>query len=284
MSPDSGLASLVADLDATDLAELERTASLQTRFDRKYLLSDERSADLLRSVGPDVAVLRIDGASALHHYETRYFDTAGHESYLGTARRRRKRFKVRIRTYTDSGLCMLEVKCKGGRGETVKVRMSHPSGSRTHLDDVAAQFVDTTIGRPGLAAQLHPVLTTSFHRMTLLDRRDGSRATLDHQLTWTTPVGSAISLERHMILETKSVGAATDADRWLWRHGSRPITFSKFCIGMALQDPELPANKWNRTLRQTFGWEPHRDPRRAVDTIRPDVTARAMGDPVLAHG
>jgi hypothetical protein len=100
---------------------------------------------------------------------------------------------------------------------------------------------------------------TSFVRTTLLDRGDGSRATLDREVSLGVPDGEALVLRDHSILETKSVAAATETDRWLWAHGHRPTSFSKFCVGMALHHDQLPANKWNRILRRDLGWLPQRD-------------------------
>ncbi len=37
--------------------------------------------------------------------------------------------------------------------------------------------------------------------------------------------------------------------------GVRPESISKYCIGIALTNPEVPANKWNRMLRNRFGWQ-----------------------------
>jgi hypothetical protein len=241
-----------------DLVELERVASLQTRIDRKYLLPATRSEELLCALDRDVAVLCIDDVRTFR-YDTVYFDTIDLESYLSAARRRRHRFKVRIRTYVDSGLTVLEVKRKGSRGETVKVRIPHPVEARATLTQASVSFIEDTLARPGLTARLRPVLVTSFVRTTFLDRRDGSRATLDREVSLGAPLGEAVVLADRSILETKSVGAATEADRWLWGHGNRPTSFSKFCIGMAVLNAELPANKWNRILRHDLSWTPRRD-------------------------
>jgi hypothetical protein len=242
--------------EVTGLDELERIASLQSRTDRKYLLPAHRGVELLHALRGDLLVLRIDGARSFR-YDTVYFDTPDLDAYLSTAHRRRHRFKIRIRTYTGSARCMLEVKRKGGRGQTVKLRSPHPIVAASMLTPEAAGFIDDALGRPGLARRLRPVLTTSFERATLLDRLDGSRATLDREVTLALPEDDqSVVLREHSILETKSVGAATLADRWLWIHGHRPTAFSKFCIGMALQHAELPANKWNRTLRRDLGWRP----------------------------
>lgn len=244
-----------------DLDELQLVASLQSRVDRKYLVPADRSTELLRSLSGEVAVLRIDDSTAFR-YDTIYFDTPDLDSYLGTAHGRRNRFKVRIRTYADSGLCMLEVKRKSGRGETVKLRLPHPLEARSTLTPAAASFVDESLGRTGLAARLQPVLSTTFVRSTLLDRSDGSRATIDRDIRLCVPGGEAVLLRRQAIVETKSIGAATEVDRWLWRSGCRPSSFSKFCVGMALHRTDLPANKWNRILRRDLGWTPHREPAR----------------------
>lgn len=249
----------VAALDrfaTVDLDELERTASLQTRFDRKYLVPAPLGTALLRALHDDVGLLSIDGLCAFG-YHTVYFDNESRDSYLGTARRRRHRFKVRTRDYVDTNLSVLEVKRRGRRGATVKVRAVRHIDDGTMLAAAEQEFIDRTLGHEGVSAGLLPVLSTFFVRSTLLDRRDGSRVTLDRDVEVMVPGGDSIVLEGRSILETKSVGAATAADRWLWASGFRPISFSKFCIGMALHHPDLPANKWNRVLRRDLGWRPH---------------------------
>ena len=55
-----------------------------------------------------------------------------------------------------------------------------------------------------------------------------------------------------VVLETKSGSAAGPLDRHLWAHGIRPSRISKFATGMAALRPELPANRWHRTLRRSL--------------------------------
>ena len=66
-------------------------------------------------------------AVASFAYESTYFDDASLSSYLAAAHGRPSRYKVRTRTYVDSGECMLEVKRRSGRGETVKERVPYPT-------------------------------------------------------------------------------------------------------------------------------------------------------------
>ena len=91
------------DLPTIGLDDLMETAALQTRRDRKYLLPVDEAWALLD--GTAARVLEIDGLRSFD-YESIYFDTASRDSYLGSARRRPRRFKVRTRTYLDTQECL----------------------------------------------------------------------------------------------------------------------------------------------------------------------------------
>ena len=67
-------------------------------------------------------MLDIDGRRVFG-YESTYFDTPDCEQYRAHRQGRRRRYKVRSRSYVDTGLSMFEVKTKGLRGATVKHRM-----------------------------------------------------------------------------------------------------------------------------------------------------------------
>jgi len=232
------------------LQEVLRLADLQTRTDRKYLVEPAVFARLIDKVGAGLGVLDIDGARSFR-YESVYFDTPALDSYLGAAHGRRRRFKVRTRSYLDSGDCMLEVKTRSGRGETVKARMPYDIGRRTSLDAGALAFVHAHAALPA-GASLAPVLTTAYDRSTFVDLRTGCRLTCDAGLECSSPAGASVALPGQLLVETKSAGGPTTADRFLWRAGVRPVAVSKFCVGMAALDPTLPANKWNRILRRHF--------------------------------
>lgn len=252
-----------APLDPVGLDHVLQVAALQSRVDRKYLVPPLVFKRLVHDCASDLKVLEIGGLREFR-YESIYFDTAELASYHQAATGRRSRFKVRTRTYLDSRASMLEVKTRGGRGETVKARMMYTFDHRGHLDVSALGFVEERVNVPDGAAGLVPVLSTTYHRTTLVDPVAGTRMTCDAQLRCSSPRGLEVALEvamdDHVIVETKSPGPATRADRLLWAMGERPTSISKYCVGLALLDPGLPANKWNRTLRRHFGWTPQRQP------------------------
>jgi len=243
-----------ATLRPVGLDEVMAVAGLQTRVDRKYLLDPATFASLVDAIAGDVHVLEIDGRRCFR-YESVYFDTPGLAAYRRSAQgRARSAFKVRTRTYLESGTCVLEVKCKGGRGETVKERMPYQLDRRATLDPVALRFVDGLVHLDAGDEHLRPVLATRYRRSTLVDLDDGARVTCDAGLECTDPDGRVAVMRDAILIETKSTGRATRVDRWLWRHHRRPVSISKFCVGLAALHPELPANKWNRTLRHYFDW------------------------------
>lgn len=238
------------------LDELQRAADLQTRMDRKYIVEPELAVRAVRTLAPTLRVLAIDDLRDFS-YDSVYFDTPTLDSYLGAATGRRRRFKVRTRSYLDAGECVLEVKTAGGRGHTVKERLPYRLDLRAALDAGARDFLHRHRIDPSVTARLTETLTTRYQRSTLLGD-DGARFTLDTRLRCSTPAGASVDLGGKVLVETKSPGPATALDRLLWGLGVRPVAVSKYGTGLAALTPGLPAHKWNTTLRRYFGWAPTR--------------------------
>ena len=272
-------------LASTGLTELNSAAGLLTRVDRKYLVPLERAQDLVNGLTPDARVLDIDGRRRFSYAST-YFDTPGLEAFMLAARKRRRRFKVRTRTYLDTGLCFLEVKTRGARGTTVKRRMGYHPDDASRLTGPGRAFVAVCLASTGvtgpaaareIAAALRPVLATTYERTTLHLPDAEARATIDTALTWRrlTPGartraaavtagapqalrparltaaindGEPVAVADVAVVETKNPATPSPADRALWDAGHRPTRISKYATGMALLHPELPANRWYRTL------------------------------------
>lgn len=251
-SHDRAMPSLPIDrLAPISLDDLNAAASLQQRIDRKYVVQSKVLAEMIDALGSRLAALDIDGRRHFG-YQSVYFDTGDFESYLGAARQRRRRFKVRTRTYLDAGTTMLEVKTRGSRGLTIKQRQAHSFERRKSLGGDGRVFVDEMTGRRGLGGRLLPTLTSEYSRTTLVDLDDVARLTIDADLRCTDWAGADFVLADLFVVETKSTGTPSTADRWLWSNGARPEKISKFGTGLAALHPELPSNKWHRTLQRYF--------------------------------
>lgn len=242
-------------LPATTLQEVMQVADLQTRIDRKYLVPAADFTGLLAAMSAELLVLQIDHRR-LFGYESVYFDTPDRLAYHQHAHGRRNRFKVRTRTYLDTAQTVLEVKTEGGRGQTTKDRHPYLIGDRRLLTPRGRRVVAATLGTPQLAEKLERSLTTGYHRATLLHPATGSRVTCDVDLTFEDDQHTRHGPADTVLIESKTAGAAAPVDAHLWRMGHRPVTISKYCAGLALLHPELPANRWSRTLRRHFGWHP----------------------------
>ena len=168
-----------ADLDThhlapTGLAELNAAAGLLVRVDRKYLVPLATAQGLVDTLAGVARVLQIEGRRGFSYAST-YFDTPDLDSYMLAARKRRRRFKIRTRSYLDSGSCFLEVKTRGPRGATVKRRVQCPPLDAGRLtpsgrDFIASRLADD-VAPPErarrLAQALEPVLITRYERTTL---------------------------------------------------------------------------------------------------------------------
>lgn len=263
------VAPVVGALRPIGLAELVDRAELLTRLDRKYMLP---LTDLpfvvggLEDGGPSrsgevqpggVQVLEVDGERQFA-YRSVYFDTPDMDGYLAAARRRRRRFKLRIRTYLASGQHFLEVKTRGPRGTTVKQRVPY-DGEPGRLDPEARAYADDVLRAAGIdpdGFRLVPALTTRYLRTTLFLPGSGSRVTVDTDLTWTLPDGTELRTPARTIVETKAGRAGSGADRLLWSLGHRPCPVSKYGTGLAALRPDLPANRWLPVLRRHFPTAP----------------------------
>lgn len=234
----------VAAFDPISLEAANATADLQTRVDRKYLLDEPALIGLLAGVGPAVRVLDCDGERATT-YRSTYFDTVDFALFRAAAQGRRQRFKVRSRTYGERGPSFFEVKARGIRGTTVKSRIDYAHHDRDTVTPDGRQFVAAATGRPDLAAALRPALCTAYHRTTLIDPISHTRLTFDRNVECIDPDGRRAALGS-IVVETKSARAPSAADQWLWHHGIRPATISKYCSGLAATRPELRGNKWHR--------------------------------------
>lgn len=257
----SGVPEALAARGGVALAELVERAALLTRVDRKYVVPTDRAARLVADLPPEVRVLEIGGVR-LARYESVYFDTPELVSYLTTAHRRRRRFKIRTRTYLDTGDTYLEVKTRGVRGLTVKERRPCPASARSRLaaadGEYAARVLVDAAVPPVDTARLAPTLEVTYRRATLLLPGPGgasARATIDLDLRWAVP-GSAsdgIDVPDLAVVETKSAGHPGELDRLLWARGYRPVSVSKYGTGLAALHPGLPANRWHRTITRDVG-------------------------------
>jgi hypothetical protein len=233
------------------LDELDTDAALRTRVDVKYLVDAVRLHQVLFGMNGAAKVLEIDGRRSFR-YRSVYFDTPDLASYRAHLQRRRRRYKVRTRTYLDAGRTMLELKYKGHRDRTVKRRMELDGDVSTALSHDMLSFLGDELHEAYGVEQLpvlEPSVTTDYRRTTFVLLDAGERVTCDIDLQgWHG--GRTTQLDRRLALvESKSDDGAGTVDRIFRANGIRPVRISKHAVTVATTREDLPGNPWKPVAR-----------------------------------
>ena len=229
------------------LDEMNAIAALQTRVDRKYIVTSELCNALFETIKINGQILTVNEKRSMG-YQSVYFDTPDLDLYKDAAYKRRPRFKARTRFYRSTGIAMLEVKTKDGRGKTVKIRTPYNAETLYELTESGKTFIEEATKSLGSSENLRPTLTSQYQRTTIVDHDTSTRMTCDEYLLCTDWENQSVAFP-YCILETKSSVQPSPFDVWLWEHGFRPQRISKYCTMLAILHPDLPANKWHRVIK-----------------------------------
>lgn len=226
---------------------LEQMSSvkLMNRTDTKFVTTQQRLQQLLTMALKDYYIQEIDGQRNLE-YDTTYFDTRNFDMYSEHQHGHANRQKIRFRTYCISGLKFMEVKTKNNHGRTKKKRMEvsdmdvHEAVKRNFLSQYLNYSVDT----------LQPVLNNHFSRITLVNKAKTERLTIDSRLSFRNLVnGTQKDMGNLVIIELKRDGRVSSPILEMLRQlHIHPHGFSKYCMGSALTNPQLPCNRFKRKL------------------------------------
>lgn len=242
----------LAGLRPISLPELIDRAELQRRIDHKYLLGTDVFDRWLAALGPTIRVLEIDGRRSFG-YESIYFDTPDLLTFRQHRQGRRRRYKIRTRTYTDSSDCIFEIKLEGRRGETIKERRPHPITRRAELTPAARDHLAEVLIGQGLSvpADLAPVQQLCYDRSTLLLPDIPARITCDTGLSYRCEDGWVEGPDDHVIVEVKAASGRNAVVSGLAALGVRPVQISKYCVGTVLLTG-ASGNRWQPVIKRYF--------------------------------
>ena len=240
-------------LPSLTLAEVVEGWSLQDRMDRKYLVPAKTLGELIAGRRAEYGVLQID-QRVNFGYETMYFDTPDMLTYRQHAQGVRRRFKVRVRRYQESGLLRLEIKTQGVRSRTVKYALEGANTVHGPAAIFVRQSLDDSYGSSYLAdvvSTLEPGLVMTYRRTTLVSLRGGERVTIDSGLSIDHRGVQAQLLPGLALVEVKSEDARSGTDRALVRARFRPLSLSKYVAGIELTNGRARQHP-PRLLRSAF--------------------------------
>ena len=218
---------------------------LMNRTDTKFVTNRTKLYQLLKLAQQDYYIQEIDGERNLE-YDTTYFDTRAFDMYNQHQWGHTNRQKIRFRTYCISGLQFMEVKTKNNHGRTKKKRIEV-----TDMNVLEKQKYDFLSKHLRYGADtLQPALNNHFSRITLVNKGKTERLTIDSSLSFhNLQSNKSMDMGDLVIIELKRDGLVSspvlDMLRQLRIH---PHGFSKYCMGSALTNPQLPTNRFKRKL------------------------------------
>ena len=215
------------------------SVKLLNRTDTKFVMTISQFEKLLPELRAHYKALEIKGKRSAN-YKTVYFDTPAYQYYLDHHNKRVNRYKVRMRSYVDSGLCFFEIKHKY-KGRTNKQRI--------RIDDFLLEFDHLTNKHLHSvienAPELKPSIWNEFERITMVNNERKERLTFDIGLNFSWE-GKKFGYDQIIIAEVKQ----EDNDRMapciqvFKANGIRQERISKYCIGMGILYPGLKSNNF----------------------------------------
>ncbi|MDA1383323.1 MAG: polyphosphate polymerase domain-containing protein, partial [Bacteroidetes bacterium] len=187
------------------LQELDEVA-LMDRSEEKYIISIAWLGDISNKLSTDYNILEIANERQFK-YDNLYFDTPENICLEDHIRGRKNRFKVRIRSYSNSKISFVEVKSRNVYGRSQKMRIQRTSEQWDSPFTIKEkEFLSNCMP---FAAQLKPVLYSSYSRYTIANIAKGERITFDTNIEYKTLTGETFKpLDGLAVVELKQ--GATD--------------------------------------------------------------------------
>ena len=224
---------------------------LMNRIDSKYLTNESVLEKVLEMAADrGYRALEVEG-STISPYNSMYYDTDTLKMFTDHHNRRLVRQKVRTRVYVSSGTTFLEIKRKNNRGRTKKKRIAIPGSD--FMDFRGNSEADAFLaGKSSYTADMiKPRMETIFRRITLVNRAETERITIDTSLAFVNhDTGLKADLGPAVIIELKQDGrAASEMKGILLDCRVKPVRVSKYCIGTTITTPGAKSNRFHQKVR-----------------------------------
>jgi len=225
--------------DKTTLAEMN-SVSLMKRVDTKFILKESQLLEVLSKLYDDYKILEID-QERLMKYSTLYFDSENKKCFKDHHNGKLNRYKIRMRKYLVSDICFLEIKKKNNLGITNKIR-TQIKDFETNLTSESKDFITKSNINNLL---LEPSLYNNFSRMTLVNKNESERITIDVDLSFSFGTDEK-KFDKLVVVEIKQEGKRlnTTINRALKSMSILPTNFSKYCIGISNIIDNIKSNRF----------------------------------------
>ena len=232
------------DFYSVSLDEL-KFVSLLNREDTKFIFHQDHLEQILDESKPFYKSLDIK-KERIFNYKTIYYDTDHFLFFNQHQNGSKKRFKIRVREYSNMSDIYFEIKIKNNKNKTIKERYLM-NGNMQKLEKSVKQKTEEIIGLS--LDKLKPKLNVDFSRITLVDKNHSERLTIDTNLKVRNEK-SEVRLNSLVIVEIKQgrYNPKSNFMKILRKKRIHETKFSKYCIGLIHINKHLKYNRFKPQL------------------------------------
>ena len=225
---------------------------LLRRYDTKFVFCREKLPAVFDFLSGFYNVLEIDN-KRIFQYESMYYDTDDYYFYRQHHNKKYNRYKIRCRKYVDSNQCYFEIKQKNNKRKTIKSRLLiNADHFFTELSDESKSFAkeSVSLSNVNIIDQIKPKLGVDFDRITFANHYQKERFTIDLNLSFTNRNSLQKVMEDVVVAELKSEEHSVNSQliKYLKELKIYPVTFSKYCIGVAMTERNIKHNRFKKSL------------------------------------
>lgn len=247
MNLENKIKDLVTQFHPIKLNQMDRVA-LMRRTDTKFVFNIEYLPQLLERALSNYFMVEINDERE-QIYETTYFDTKNYNMYHLHHNGKLNRQKIRLRRYIYSKQGFLEIKHKNNKGETIKKRVQY-SNENICNNNVAKKLINHLT--PYNNDLLIPTLDNRFIRLTLVNKDYSERITIDYNIQFFDRKHKLNTQNNNIcIAEIKKEreNRTSPFIDYLKVMGINSMGFSKYCMGIALLNPDVKNNRFKERIR-----------------------------------
>ena len=234
---------ILSEFESISLKQMD-SVKLMDRTDTKFTFTLIDLLQILPNLLNEYQALEIEGKK-MSSYKTLYYDTPELKLYNAHHNGKLNRYKIRHRTYLETGVGFLEVKFKSNKGRTVKERISTLI-PESNWDQKQINFLNSKL--PFSPETLLPVIWVNYTRITLVSKSSAERLTIDINLNFNDS-DNKIDLTNLVIAEVKRAGKAESIFiKKLKQKHIREGSISKYCMAVALSKKNVRKNNFKERL------------------------------------
>lgn len=223
---------------------------LMRRQETKFILNTEQLLNCLELFRNECAALIIN-ESLTHKYESKYFDSDDLKSYNDHHRGKSQRFKMRKRKYHSNGATFFELKLRNNKKYIQKFRI--PSDfSKNYIVDEEKNLIYKHLSGSDFTQQ-KLVLQNDYDRIVLINSDRRLRITFDYNISFYSGNQSS-QIDDVVIAELKYEKIPKDYIDEMTKLGASQTSFSKYCVGTAILNPNVKRNNFKQNLVKIKKW------------------------------